>query len=96
VVRSFDVTYYDKIGREDSRTRRFDVGGGIVAGYQFGNGVMFCLQAQRGIKDVLANHFAAQYSSWVAKNYNYGIVGGYTFKMKKHKAHSEEPAGTKQ
>jgi hypothetical protein len=95
--------YYDALGNpigardtvqkvdigDHGETKRMDMGVGINAGFRAAKGLLICLQGQYGILNMGDGDFKVH-------NYNFGIVAGYSFKLKKHKAHSEVPAEAKQ
>jgi hypothetical protein len=84
----FDGVEKLKIGGKNN-VPRTDGGVGVNFGYRAAKGLLICLQGQYGIVnqgDALTQ----------MHNYNFGIVGGYSFKLKKHKAHSEVPTEAKQ
>jgi hypothetical protein len=66
--------------------QRFDIGAGISVGVKTRNGLFVSMQGQYGIKDL-----APSGSLVHVHNYNFGIVGGYSFRLKKHKAPAELP-----
>jgi hypothetical protein len=77
------------IGSRWTFVQRMDAGVGMNAGYMAAKGLLIGLQAQYGLLNLGDAHNKVH-------NYNFGLVAGYSFKLKKHKAHSEEPAGAKQ
>jgi hypothetical protein len=64
-------------------------GGGINVGFRAANGLLICLQGQYGFLNLASG--SAQ-----VHNYSFGALGGYSFKLKKHKAHAEKSTGAKQ
>lgn len=61
--------------------RRIDGGMGINFGYRAAKGLLICLQGQYGLVNQ-GNDFVKIH------NYNFGVVAGYSFKLKKHKEES--------
>jgi hypothetical protein len=88
--RAVDFTTKVDIGGPNE-IQRLDVGAGISVGLKGRNGLFVSVQGQYGLKDLAPSGSRVQ-----IHNYNFGIVGGYSFKLKKHKARSEDPAGAKQ
>lgn len=62
---------------------RMETGAGLNVGFRAASGLLVCLQGQTGF-NLEGAHEA------IIEDYSFGIVAGYTFKLKKHKALVEE------
>lgn len=89
--------YYDNAGneirsydrKEEYRSKHIDIGAGIIGGFRAAKGWLIGVQGQHN----LFNQFG---STIPEHNYNFSVLGGYCFKMKKHTAPSSESPRKKQ